>query len=1577
MIRDGKQLLMLKALGGSRSVYSIEEKGTPRTGITRSGKRHFQFSLPKFVNGLEGMNDHSQESEHVVDKNLQPRVTQPRRGHFAKKSTGNNLRHTVSGLKGGPAGKSGQQHSKHNVSSTAKKSIPNSLDNVNQAGSTQRARNLSSVQSEDFRIAKGVSKRDDDTSERSQTLKETKKGKASDAGRKHAQERQNVTERVVNKRSDSSVHPSKDSLKKERVNFEVAKDLKKGKHNVGNKENHLKLKDVQITKEHPSSKASLKQKMEPTVFSSKEQTAISKQLKVTSTASSGSSRERTITDGNEIEVTTNIRPDVSNSTPDSAPSVEVTRLSDDQKLITRSSKYIEKFTSMTENQSPKKVAMTTGLKRQRASTPTPESLVEKSVLGRLSRKRHRSASPVVPALSSEKKLERKVANQPVKTSKESIKLDSKNFEKVRNACKNAISQRKEKTSLEKGASDVCQAHVKHSTEVQSSVTHEATQAQRNSRQQISEDDLPPGKRKKTTSSVDLKVPLCENILTATSRSSDSEDGLTKLMKDFQSAMSSPSLTKASTQALKGNLRYISKKTSRHLGNGKSTQSVVSNLEQTDQKVAGEKASSTKTVGVSHDINKLQPEDISSDEDFETSQDPHVVSSSKVASNIPSTGDVFFSKAKQSSKLSIKIPEAKLTPSKDNFLVVDEVGFTPDESNSSQSVSSSEVGHTQSPNASNKLVEEIAASKPKSSLVQISDDVLGTFDLPENKCALPVASQEEKDAEMRQRQAAVEVKVFAKEGNPLNVSTRVKVANTQTTFTQTEDQVEKKDVAIETMSLKPDMKDQSVQFSSITNDIDPEEITPIVTAMFESECEEKERLKKALDEKIGKEEKWRNMVKDLCRQLRELRQQLEKKEPEKHARNASVNTFSETSALPVIISTQATQTEKCESPAISCTVSAKPYQESTEGHAIAIDENTGKQGTSSAVSSAANSNLHEPMKTQTVASPSSQVISEKETDLSVANGAVNLTKPVQSQSLHTAMTNGTQVTEQSSEATEVIDLTDSEDPSESTIQVKKSPVQSISPLKLVANHRGLQTSGHNSQPVLSKPNILQVNSKSLAIDQPQANIRPVVSQAGIPQVPSLRSLQPEKTMPAIIRTSLPSVQNMQRSMPHRQMQNQFPVTSVNRTSAAPVITQLVATQSKQSVQPPPLQPAPTIAASVYSKPQTSHMPLLSSTLGILMRTQPQQRQDLVLSRVSQQAVQHHGLTPLQQQQVKNSVLIEEFKRGMLQPGLSTYQGSASIMLPGGSHQVTALPLRLPQAHPQVQSTLQEKKGTMLDDKRDGLSRQFQQTYQLSNAQKQVGKAPQLKSGLNEMEGSEKVQMQTFRNFKVSAPSEMVSQAHRYQAPPAHSSAPVTVQPVNHINTSTVRTQSTNILQQREVVNGVKQFVPLTSLSSQPRKGVQVITGRTWFPNSRQGDAAGQNQGTPSHQIISKGNAKHPASLPILQLSSSVAEKGPLLPSPSIRISHSPEGVVLSWNITTTQDHPTVKKYFLYAYQVLNTPPSTSHWKRIGEVGALPPPMACTLNQFQPGSTYFLAICAVDVYDRPGYFSKTEEVVIPRS
>lgn len=56
-----------------------------------------------------------------------------------------------------------------------------------------------------------------------------------------------------------------------------------------------------------------------------------------------------------------------------------------------------------------------------------------------------------------------------------------------------------------------------------------------------------------------------------------------------------------------------------------------------------------------------------------------------------------------------------------------------------------------------------------------------------------------------------------------------------------------------------------------------------------------------------------------------------------------------------------------------------------------------------------------------------------------------------------------------------------------------------------------------------------------------------------------------------------------------------------------------------------------------------------------------------------------------------------------------------------------------------------------------------------------------------------------------------------------------------------------------------------------------------------------------------------------------------------------GIVLSWNMTISHDHEAIASYQLYAYQEGNTPPSTSHWKKVGDVKALPLPMACTLTQ----------------------------------
>lgn len=54
-------------------------------------------------------------------------------------------------------------------------------------------------------------------------------------------------------------------------------------------------------------------------------------------------------------------------------------------------------------------------------------------------------------------------------------------------------------------------------------------------------------------------------------------------------------------------------------------------------------------------------------------------------------------------------------------------------------------------------------------------------------------------------------------------------------------------------------------------------------------------------------------------------------------------------------------------------------------------------------------------------------------------------------------------------------------------------------------------------------------------------------------------------------------------------------------------------------------------------------------------------------------------------------------------------------------------------------------------------------------------------------------------------------------------------------------------------------------------------------------------------------------------------------------------MLSWNMPTNISYSTVSKYQLYAYQEIDVPPSTDLWKEVGEVDALPLPMACTLTQ----------------------------------
>ncbi|KAK1802862.1 hypothetical protein P4O66_021388, partial [Electrophorus voltai] len=102
--------------------------------------------------------------------------------------------------------------------------------------------------------------------------------------------------------------------------------------------------------------------------------------------------------------------------------------------------------------------------------------------------------------------------------------------------------------------------------------------------------------------------------------------------------------------------------------------------------------------------------------------------------------------------------------------------------------------------------------------------------------------------------------------------------------------------------------------------------------------------------------------------------------------------------------------------------------------------------------------------------------------------------------------------------------------------------------------------------------------------------------------------------------------------------------------------------------------------------------------------------------------------------------------------------------------------------------------------------------------------------------------------------------------------------------------------------------------------------------------------------------------------------------------SQNGIVLSWCVAETdRSCAAVDSYHLYAYHqdhqgaAGGSTLAQSLWKKIGEVKALPLPMACTLTQFVSGSTYYFAVRAKDVYGRFGPFCEPQctDVVNPPS
>jgi len=172
------------------------------------------------------------------------------------------------------------------------------------------------------------------------------------------------------------------------------------------------------------------------------------------------------------------------------------------------------------------------------------------------------------------------------------------------------------------------------------------------------------------------------------------------------------------------------------------------------------------------------------------------------------------------------------------------------------------------------------------------------------------------------------------------------------------------------------------------------------------------------------------------------------------------------------------------------------------------------------------------------------------------------------------------------------------------------------------------------------------------------------------------------------------------------------------------------------------------------------------------------------------------------------------------------------------------------------------------------------------------------------------------------------------------------------------------------------------SSGPRQQGQqfIMQGNQLYPVRQQGMARQNMQGN-RPMMGSRPRAQmrsvHPAPLPPMPNPQPNSPNWKLLPPrPALKISKVNNGIVLSWNMNLNlATHATIASYQLYAYQESAMQrPDPSLWKKVGDVKALPLPMACTLTQFTRGNKYHFAVRAMDGHSRVGQFSDPNSIVL---
>lgn len=90
---------------------------------------------------------------------------------------------------------------------------------------------------------------------------------------------------------------------------------------------------------------------------------------------------------------------------------------------------------------------------------------------------------------------------------------------------------------------------------------------------------------------------------------------------------------------------------------------------------------------------------------------------------------------------------------------------------------------------------------------------------------------------------------------------------------------------------------------------------------------------------------------------------------------------------------------------------------------------------------------------------------------------------------------------------------------------------------------------------------------------------------------------------------------------------------------------------------------------------------------------------------------------------------------------------------------------------------------------------------------------------------------------------------------------------------------------------------------------------------------------------------------------------------------PAGIALSWTVTEIDPKcAPIESYHLFLFHESSNHRTVSQWKKIGEIKALPLPMACSLSQFTVLKKYYFTIQAKDVCGRYGPFCDIQSITL---